>query len=150
VIDTGCVLGIDVGSVRVGIASTDPTQTIAQPLETLQRDSRRGALWTRLGEVIKERDVQLIVVGLPRRLDGSEGTAAADARSFAREVEQRTGVLVEFCDERFTTAQADRGLIDSGKRRTERRAMVDAVAAALLLQGWLDARRIAAARTHPE
>jgi putative pre-16S rRNA nuclease len=144
VTDTGCVLGIDVGSVRVGIASTDPTRTIAQPLETLPRAGRGGALWARLAAVIKERDVQRIVVGLPRRLDGSEGTAAADARVFAREVEKHAGVPVEFFDERFTTAQAERSLIEAGKRRAARRATVDAVAAALLLQSWLDVRRVAA------
>jgi len=150
VTDAGCVLGIDVGSVRVGVASTDPTQTIAQPLETLHRGSRRGALWPRLAAVIKERDVQRIVIGLPRRLDGSEGTAAADARSFALELEKHTDVPVEFYDERFTTAQAERSLIERGKRRAERRATVDAVAAALLLQGWLDARRVAATATRAE
>jgi putative Holliday junction resolvase len=143
VTDAGCVLGIDVGSVRVGIASTDPTRTIAQPLETLPR-AGGGTMWARLSAVINERDVQRIVVGLPRRLDGSEGTAAADARAFARDVQKRTDVPVEFFDERFTTAQAERSLIEAGKRRAARRATVDAVAAALLLQSWLDARRVAA------
>jgi putative Holliday junction resolvase len=113
-------------------------------LETLPRAGRGGSLWARLSAVIQERDVQRIVVGLPRRLDGSEGGAAADARAFAREVEKHTGVPVEFFDERFTTMQAERSLIDAGKRRAARRATVDAVAATLLLQSWLDARRIAA------
>jgi putative Holliday junction resolvase len=80
------------------------------------------------------------VVGLPRRLDGSEGGSAADARHVAAQVRARTGLPVEMWDERFTTAAAERSLIANGRRRAQRRRSVDAVAASLLLQSWLDAR----------
>jgi putative Holliday junction resolvase len=75
-------------------------------------------------------------------LDGSEGEAAQEARRFAAEVERRTGMAVELWDERLTTVQAERTLVDAGVRRSRRRTRVDAVAAALLLQNWLDARRV--------
>ena len=89
------------------------------------------------------------VIGLPRRLDGSEGEAAAAARTFAAELARRTAAKIELWDERFTTTIAERALIESGVRRKRRREVIDSVAAAVLLQNWLDARRIAASRTSP-
>lgn len=136
----GVTLGLDPGSVRVGLAATDPTATIAGPVATLPR--RDGAaLWARVREEARTRGAERVVVGLPRRLDGSEGDAAADARALADEASRETGLPVEMWDERFTTAAAERALIDAGMRRAKRRQTVDAVAAALMLQGWLDARR---------
>jgi putative Holliday junction resolvase len=137
----GCVLGIDVGTVRVGVAASDPTQMVATPVATLARGGRHRDLWSRLSHEMEQRDAHTVVVGLPRQLDGSEGDAAANTRRFADELHQRTGAQVEFWDERFTTAQAERSLIAAGMRRQQRRAAVDSVAAALLLQSWLDARR---------
>ena len=132
-------LGIDVGTVRVGVAGSDPTGTIATPLAVLQRqpDSR---LWPQLLAIIAERNPAVLVVGLPMRLDGSEGDVAADAREFAAGLERRTGLPVELVDERFTSAAAERSLIAQGASRRKRRDTVDAVAASLLLQGWLDSR----------
>jgi putative holliday junction resolvase len=138
------VLGIDVGSVRIGLAVSDETHTLASPLATLPNDPR--TLWPRLAREVQERQVARVVIGLPRRLDGSEGAAAELARRFAAEVERRTAVVVEFWDERFTTAAAERSLIESGVRRRRRREVIDAVAASVLLQSWLDARRLATSR----
>jgi len=138
------VLGIDVGSVRIGLAVSDETQTLASPLATLPNDPR--TMWPRLAREVQEREVARVVIGLPRRLDGSEGEAAELARRFAADVERRTAVVVEFWDERFTTAAAERSLIESGVRRRRRREVIDAVAASVLLQSWLDARRHATAR----
>jgi putative pre-16S rRNA nuclease len=138
------VLGIDVGSVRIGLAVSDETHTLASPLATLPNDPR--TLWPRLAREVQERQVARVVIGLPRRLDGSEGEAAELARRFAAEVERRTAVVVEFWDERFTTAAAERSLIESGVRRRRRREVIDAVAASVLLQSWLDARRLATSR----
>jgi len=138
------VLGIDVGSVRIGLAVSDETHTLASPLATLPNDPR--ILWPRLAREVQERQVARVVIGLPRRLDGSEGEAAELARRFAAEVERRTAVVVEFWDERFTTAAAERSLIESGVRRRRRREVIDAVAASVLLQSWLDARRLATSR----
>lgn len=119
------------------MAAADPTGTIATPLRTLERD--RPGFWTELSRACVERECALMVVGLPRRLDGSEGEAAQGARRFAAEVTRRLGVEVALWDERLTTALAERTLIAAGVRRAERRTRVDAVAATLILQSYLDA-----------
>ena len=138
------VLGIDVGSVRIGLAVSDETCTIASPVTTVPNEAR--TLWTRLEREIEDREVDRIVVGLPRSLDGSEGAAALSARAFAAELARRTTRPIELWDERFTTTIAERSLIEGGLRRKRRRAVINSVAAAVLLQSWLDSRRIAAAR----
>ncbi|MFZ0130395.1 MAG: Holliday junction resolvase RuvX [Candidatus Dormiibacterota bacterium] len=141
------VLGIDVGSVRVGLAVSDETCTLASPVGTIPNEPR--TLWTRIAREMEDRRVDRVVIGLPRRLDGSEGEAAAAARTFAGELARRTAAKIELWDERFTTTIAERALIESGVRRKRRREVIDSVAAAVLLQNWLDARRIAASRTSP-
>jgi putative holliday junction resolvase len=132
-------LGIDVGTVRVGLAGSDETGVIATPLRTVPRQPA-ARLWREVSEVVEERLPDRIVVGLPRRLDGTEGDSAADARAVAEQLRKRTGLPVEMWDERFTTAAAERSLIAAGQRRAQRRRSIDAVAAALLLQSWLDSR----------
>jgi putative holliday junction resolvase len=134
-------LGLDAGAVRVGLAATDPTGTLASPVAVLAR-SRPRELWDRVRREAADRAAQVLVVGLPRELDGSEGPAAEDARRLAADAGRETGLPVEMWDERFTSAQAERELIAGGMRRGRRRATVDGVAAALMLQGWLDARRV--------
>lgn len=134
-------LGLDAGSVRVGLAAADPTGTLATPVAVLLR-SRVRELWARVRREAEERGADTVVVGLPRELDGSEGPAAEDARRLAADAERETGLRVELWDERFTSAEAERALIAGGMRRGRRRETVDGVAAALMLQGWLDARRI--------
>jgi putative holliday junction resolvase len=141
------VLGIDVGSVRIGLAISDETLTLASPVATIPNQPR--TLWTRIEREMEDRRVERVVIGLPRRLDGSEGEAAAHARAFATELGRRTTTPIDLWDERFTTAIAERSLIESGVRRKRRREVIDSVAAALLLQNWLDARRIAASRPRP-
>jgi putative Holliday junction resolvase len=141
------VLGIDVGSVRIGLAVSDETRTVATPVATVPNDPR--TLWTRLEREMEDRQVDRVVIGLPRKLDGTEGDAAASARQFASELQRRTEVAVELWDERFTTTIAERSLIESGVRRKRRREVIDSVAAAVLLQSWLDARRLATSRAQP-
>ena len=139
-VDTAAaVLALDPGSVRVGVAVRAAGSPVATPVGALLRSS--SSFWPELMREVRERDVRLIVVGLPRRLDGTEGDAAVSARELAREVEQRTRVRCELWDERFTTAQAERELITAGARRRRRRDAIDAAAATLLLQSWLDSRR---------
>ncbi|HEY6468514.1 MAG TPA: Holliday junction resolvase RuvX [Candidatus Dormibacteraeota bacterium] len=138
------VLGIDVGSVRVGLAVSDETCTLASPLATVPNDPR--TIWTRIAREMEDRQVERVVVGLPRKLDGSEGDAAESARNFVAELQRHVAAPVEFWDERFTTTIAERSLIESGVRRRRRREVIDAVAAAVLLQSWLDARRLALSR----
>ena len=137
-------LGIDVGTVRVGLAGSDETGTIATPLRTVPRQPA-ARLWREVEQVVVDRLPERIVVGLPLRLDGSEGDSAVDARGLAEQLHRRTGLPVEMWDERFTTVAAERSMIAAGQRRARRRETIDAVAATLLLQSWLDSRRTSGA-----
>jgi len=139
-------LAIDVGTVRVGVASTDASETIASPLATLSR-KREEQLWQRLGDEIAQRSVTTVVVGLPKSLDGSEGDAARAARDFGADVANRFNVTVEYWDERFTSVAAERSLLEADVKRAKRRQVTDEVAACLLLQSWLEARIQQAARS---
>lgn len=137
---TSAVLCLDAGSVRVGLAASDPTGTLASPVASLRR-ADVDALWSRVRDEARLREARRIVVGLPLRLDGTEGSAAADARDLAAEARARTGLEVELYDERFSSVEAERALLAAGLRRSRRRERVDAVAAAVVLQAWLEARR---------
>jgi putative Holliday junction resolvase len=134
------VLAVDPGSKRVGIAVSDPTGTIAQPLTAIPAEPQ-VTLARRLTDVAREYEAKRIVVGLPTRLDGSQGPEAAAARALADELRAASRLPVELVDERLTTAAAERSLIASGMRRQKRRANIDRVAAALLLQTHLDRRK---------
>ena len=134
--DAPVALGLDAGTVRVGVAATDPTGTIASPVTTLRRDD--PDLFERIRAEARARGAARIVVGLPRAMSGGEGPAAESARRFADEVARRTGLPVEMWDERLTSVQAERSLVATGVRRRRRRDVVDAVAAGLMLQAWLD------------
>ena len=137
--DSGAVLGIDPGSVRVGVAASDSSRTIATPLPVLPREPR--VLWPALSSECQARDVRSLIVGLPRRLDGTEGEAAAAARALAVEAERALQLPVEFWDERLTTVQAERDLIAAGATLRQRRRSIDSSAATLMLQSWLDSQR---------
>lgn len=131
---------MDPGSKRVGVAVSDPTETIAQPLATVPAEPR-ATLATRLAAIANERETGRIVVGLPRRMDGSEGPEAKAARELASELRRASNLQVELVDERLTTAQAERAMVAAGARRARRRESIDQVAATLLLQSHLDSRR---------
>jgi putative Holliday junction resolvase len=134
------VLGIDPGTVRIGLALSDPSGTIAQPLTVLKRRSAAEDL-KELARLVDEHDVESIVVGLPRTLDGRLESAARDAQAFGEQVGQSTGRPVAYWDERLTTVAAERYLIEQGKRRNQRRQEIDRMAATLMLQGYLDYQR---------
>jgi putative Holliday junction resolvase len=136
---TGRILGLDPGERRVGLALSDPLGIIAQPFSVLDRDARD--LVEQLANIIAENDVEAVVIGLPISLDGTEGPAARAARDLGSEVEQHVECDVTFFDERFTTVQAEAALLEGGLRRADRRAVRDKVAAALMLQGYLDSHR---------
>jgi putative Holliday junction resolvase len=127
-------LGVDCGTKRVGVAVSDAAGILASPLEVV---SRAEAV-DRLAELASDHQVGGLVVGLPTSLSGEEGRSAEDARRFGAELGAATGLPVVFVDERFTSRIAEEALIESGKRRRERRGAVDKAAAALLLQGFLD------------
>ena len=131
---------MDPGSKRVGLAISDPTGTIAQGLTTLVAEPR-ASLARRLADVATEQDATRVVVGLPRRMDGSYGPEAAAARKLAGEIREASGLPVELVDERLTTVAAERAMIEGGARRAKRRTGIDQVAATLLRQSHLDSKR---------
>ena len=134
---TGKVLGLDYGERRIGVAMSDPLCLTAQPHSVLDRT----ADWAEdLRRICIDAGIVKIVVGLPLSLRGEEGVAAERARDFGRMVADITGLDVEFIDERFTTVQAEQALLDAGLRRRQRRDVRDKVAAAVMLQGYLDRR----------
>lgn len=130
------ILGLDPGERRIGVALSDAGGIIAQPHEVIDRHS--GAVPDRLQTLINENAVDRIVVGLPVSLSGDEGPAAAAAREFGANVAEWTGLVVEYADERFSTVTAERVLLESGLTRKKRRDVRDKVAAAVMLQAFLD------------
>ncbi len=130
------ILALDLGEARVGVALSDPLGMTAQPLEVVPRYK----LLQRLPELIAEYEVTRIVVGLPLRLDGSKGQAALAVKAAAKEIEDAVKLEVELWDERLTTAQAQRIMIGADSSRKDRKANIDKVAAALILQSYLDAK----------
>lgn len=140
-IPVGRRLGVDVGSVRVGVAVSDPAGVLATPLATLRRDERSGSDLRQLVELVAEYEVVEVVVGLPRTLAGREGPAAVAARSYADALAPLLSVPVRMVDERLTTVVASRALSDRGVKGRKQRAVVDQAAAVAILQGWLDQSR---------
>jgi putative Holliday junction resolvase len=135
----GRVLAVDPGSHRVGLALSDESATVATPLRTLDADPA-ATLPDRIAAVAREVAAAEVVVGLPRRLDGSYGPEAAAARRLAGELRAATRLPVAVYDERLSTTQAERELLARGMRRRRRREVVDQVAAALILQSFLERR----------
>jgi putative holliday junction resolvase len=133
------ILAIDPGTVRLGLALSDPSGTIAQPLSVLTRRSE-GADLKALAELVDRHEVGLIVVGLPRLMNGRIDAAAQQAQAFGAQVAKATARPVAYWDERLTSVAAERYLIEQGKRRGKRRQEIDRMAATLLLQGYLDYR----------
>ncbi len=134
-------LGIDLGSKRIGIAVSDLTGTVASPLVVVQRSkSRRHDLDT-LARLARDEEAEIIVVGLPLTMAGEVGPAARAATAEAERLATVVDVPVVLHDERLTTVTADRAMMEADMRAPERRKVVDKIAAAIMLQSWLDARR---------
>jgi putative Holliday junction resolvase len=131
------ILGIDHGSKRVGLALSDETGTIAQPLQFLPAEPAAQLLHG-LKECVAARKVEEIVVGIPRNMNGTYGPAAEKARAFVAALQEVVTVPIRTWDERLTTVQAQRALIETGMRREKRKERVDQTAAAILLQSYLD------------
>lgn len=132
-------MALDVGLKTVGIAISDPLGIIAQGLTTLHRTGKKADL-AALEALIAEHDVDRIVVGWPLQPSGRPGAMTRIVQRFADAVAARTGLPIEQWDERMSSRQAERALIEGGARRAQRRQVVDKVAATLILQSWLDAR----------
>jgi putative Holliday junction resolvase len=133
------ILALDYGAARIGVAVSDETGTIASPLCVVE--VAQGRELDELAATIERERVERVVVGLPRRLAGDEGPAAQAVRAFIAALSERLSVPVVTWDERMTTAQAERAMIAGGARREQRRARIDKVAAAVMLQSYLDAKR---------
>ena len=132
------VLGVDYGSVRIGLAVSDSERKIASPLEVYERRDKKGdaAFFAKL---IAEEEIGQIVVGLPVHTDGREGIKAAEARAFGRWLAEATALPLAFFDERFTTVQAEQLLWSAGLSHKKRKARRDPLAAQIMLQAYLDA-----------
>lgn len=128
-------LGVDYGTKRVGLAISDALGITARPLDVVPRQDAIS----RISSLVDEYGVGVVVVGLPRGLSGHSGESAEGAGSLAEEISQATGVRVELVDERFTSRIAEEALLESGMKRRARRETVDKVAAAIILQSYLDA-----------
>jgi putative Holliday junction resolvase len=137
----GRVLGLDVGSRRIGVAVSDQLGITAQGLETLQRRNKRTDL-AALEQVIREYDVREIVVGLPLRMSGAEGTQSDKMQVFADELRKRFRLPVHMWDERLTSAEANRLLRETDLSIEKRAKAVDRMAAILILQGWMESQRM--------
>jgi putative holliday junction resolvase len=131
------ILAIDHGTKRMGIAVSDELQMIAQPVEFIPAEPFAEFL-TRLKELLRDKEVELIVVGMPRNMDGSYGPAALKVQDFVGVLRNAVTVPIRTWDERLTSVQANRFLLEGNVRREKRKEKVDKMAAAILLQSYLD------------
>lgn len=136
------ILGIDYGLRRIGLAVSDPTATIARPLPTLTRRRGKRPPIQAVADIAREQEVEAAVIGLPLNLEGEENDWTAEVRAFGNALAERAGIDVQFLDERFTSARAERAVRALGLRRSQRedKARIDAAAATLILQAFLDGR----------
>lgn len=139
----GRVLGVDLGSRRIGIALSDDQRRVASALSVLPRGCSHAEDHIGLARIVAETGASLVIVGLPLSLSGGEGPAAAAVRSEVSELALVVEVPVQYADERYTTVVAHQALAAGGRRPAARRAVVDKVAAAAILQTWLDCQRAA-------
>ncbi len=128
------VLGIDLGKARTGLAISDELKMLAHPLETVEA----GEAIERILEIVREKEIEEVVVGLPRHMNGSLGVAATEAQQFAKKLQQVAGCKVTMWDERLSTVAAERALREAGKKSRQTRGIRDQVAAQIILQSYLD------------
>ena len=143
------VLGLDYGTKTVGVAVSDPLEITAQPLETIERKSagklrqtlaRIEAIIEKYGGAGQQEKIEKIVLGYPKNMNNTEGDRCEATVSFKNDLERRTGLEVVLWDERLTTVEAERILMDSGVRRENRKTYIDKMAAAVILQNYLDSK----------
>lgn len=139
--DTERTLAIDWGMKNVGLAVSDPLGITAQPLPTLKRTNRRADM-ARIGELVEAMQVKRILVGHPLHLKGHAGKRAVEAERLAERLRESTGLPVELIDERLTSAEANRLMLDAGLSRSKRREKADQIAAQLILQTYLDRQTV--------
>lgn len=132
------VMGLDVGDKTIGVAISDPLGLTAQGIETIRRDQEVD-YWHRLEDLCKDYQIEKIVVGLPRNMNGTYGPRAELAKEFAGLLEQKLELNVAMWDERLSTVAANRALLDADLSRKKRKKVIDKMAAVFILQGYLDA-----------
>ncbi len=137
------IIGLDYGTKTVGVALSDELGITAQPLMTIERERATKLRQTlaRIGEICEEYEVGLIVLGYPKNMNNTEGERAEATKSFKEDLERRTGLPVELVDERLSTVESERILMASGVRRENRKTFVDKMAAAVILQTYLDSKK---------
>ena len=137
------ILGLDYGTKTVGVALSDELGITAQPIRTIERKSENKLLKTlaEIESIIEEYEVSFVVLGYPKNMNNTEGPRAIATKEFKEHLERRTGLTVYLQDERLTTIESERILMESGVRREHRKEYVDKMAAAIILQSYLDANR---------
>ena len=133
------ILGLDVGDKRIGVAVSDPTGMLVTPLITIHRKNMRTDV-ERLAALVTEQEAEMVVVGLPKNMDGTEGDQARKVRSLAKQLASATKLPIEFEDERLSTFSAIESLVERGVKTGHNRDLVDMEAAAIILRGFLDRR----------
>lgn len=134
------ILAVDLGKARTGLAICDKTEFLASPLEQIS-ERNMDVLSDKIANIVKEKAVELIVLGLPKNMDGSEGESALNAREFGKTLSEKTGLEVKMQDERGTTITAHNYLNATNTRGKKRKGVVDSVAATIILQNFLDSRK---------
>jgi putative Holliday junction resolvase len=133
------ILALDHGTKRIGVAVSDPTGTLARPLPFVENKSEARSA-REIATLVKQEKIELILLGMPRNMDGSRGEAAVKVEAFAEHLRQATSVPLKPVDERLSTVQAGRQLQEAGRDARAQRGRIDSEAAAVLLQSYLDAR----------
>ena len=134
------ILGIDYGSKRLGLSLSDPTKTIASSYKTIRRKDLKADI-LQIVEAIKEKEIETVVVGMPIGLSGNRGKSASEAEEFISEIRKNVNVPVEEWDERFTTTISEQVLIESDMSRRKRKRVIDGMAAGIMLENYLDAKK---------
>ena len=135
------ILGIDLGTVRIGLAISDPLQMFASSLEEYKRSKSVQADIQHIIDIIKEYDVDLVVLGYPLNMDGTKGYKCVETETFAQILSEKHNIKIEYQDERLTTVSAQKMLIDSGCKLNKRRNVIDKVSACIILQAYLDKKK---------
>lgn len=135
------IIGLDVGTKRIGIAISDPLMFTAQPLKTITRIPEAVSLET-IDNICKEYNIISIVVGLPKNMNGTIGPQAEDCQNYAQMIKKKTGKDIIFEDERLTSKQAERFLATQNKKYTKNKGLIDVASAAIILQQYLDRRSL--------
>lgn len=142
-------LGLDIGSTRIGVAVSDPNGFVASPLAVLDARELAGDIRA-LAQLVEDYEIEQLVVGLPISLSGEEGPQAGDVRQVAERFAAELAVPIDYQDERNSSAEARRAMREAGLTDKQQRGSLDKVAAAIVLQGWLDTRRMRAALEGPD